>query len=209
MLKLNSRGQVPVFTDGDAVVSDSMAIMQYLEATYPSVPLLPNGKADLALACQRLHETSCLYNTVQPPFYAKMAGKVNTDEEKVMHPRLHPSHGRRPRGQQGFAAVPSLPSCMQERFQQGIEATLKEMNYFEEYLSDGRSFLIGEMFTLADVSLAVYLFFCEHFGATLDKHPNLKKFADRIRERPCFKETWPAEWLENEGNSGMDFLGDL
>lgn len=73
-----------------------MAAMQYLEESYPEVPLLPAVKAQRALALQRLHEVSSLYSAVQPLFYAKMVGKVNTDSEKVRSSRLpsraHASH---------------------------------------------------------------------------------------------------------------------
>lgn len=83
VLALNPRGQAPTFKDGDIIVNESMAAMQYLEETYPEVPLLPNGKAERALALQRLHEVSSLYSAIQPLFYAKMVNKVNSDIEKV------------------------------------------------------------------------------------------------------------------------------
>eukprot|EP00892_Ulva_mutabilis_P004674 jgi/Ulvmu1/2579/UM014_0030.1 len=175
MLKLNPRGQLPVLIDGDAIVNDSMAIMHYLEAMYPSAPLLPSGKAKLALACQRLHESSAMYHAVQPALFAKIAGKVNSDEEK-------------------------------DQFQQHIDATHKEMDFFEGYLSDGRKFFIGEMFTLADICVAVFLFTCMQYGATLDKHPQLKAFAKRLKERSCFKETWPSAWDEHKN---LDWLVEL
>ena len=83
VLALNPRGQAPTFKDGDIVVNESMAAMQYLEDTYPEVPLLPKGKAERALALQRLHELASLYAAIQPLFYSKMVGKVNSDAEKV------------------------------------------------------------------------------------------------------------------------------
>lgn len=40
VLKLNPRGQVPVFKDGDLVVSESLAAIQYLEEAYPEPCLM-------------------------------------------------------------------------------------------------------------------------------------------------------------------------
>jgi maleylacetoacetate isomerase len=42
---LNPQGLIPVLVDGDTVVSQSLAIMEYLEETCPNVPLLPPGAA--------------------------------------------------------------------------------------------------------------------------------------------------------------------
>lgn len=88
-MAINPRGQVPTFKDGEIIVNDSMAIMQYIEETYPDPPLLPRDKAARALAYQRFHEAALLYDAIQPLFYDKMVGQVNTDLEKVGPSNLH------------------------------------------------------------------------------------------------------------------------
>eukprot|EP00892_Ulva_mutabilis_P004672 jgi/Ulvmu1/2577/UM014_0028.1 len=175
LMAINPRGQAPTFKDGDIIVNESMALMHYLEEAYPEVPLLPKGTADRALALQRLHEITSLYSAIQPLFYAKMVGKVNTDFEK-------------------------------EQFEEGIKKAHKELQYFEDYLSDGRMFLTGEMFTLADINLAIVVFFGQRAGATFEKYPNLLQFGDRLRDRPCFKGTWPPHWLESENKDWLTGL---
>jgi maleylpyruvate isomerase len=58
-LSLNPEGLVPVLVDGDAVVRQSLAIIEYLEETHPAPPLLPRVPAaraqvralTLAIAC--------------------------------------------------------------------------------------------------------------------------------------------------------------
>lgn len=95
---------------------------------------------------------------------------------------------------------------MQEQFQQGLEKAHKELAYFDGYLSDSRTFLAGEIFTLADINLASAIFFAQRAGATLAKYPNLLKYADLLRDRPCFKDTWPPHWLESEDK---DWLVEL
>ncbi len=47
-LKLNPQGLVPVLEDGGHVLTQSLAIIEYLEEVYPEPPLLPAGAADRA-----------------------------------------------------------------------------------------------------------------------------------------------------------------
>jgi glutathione S-transferase len=63
-LKINPRGQIPCLVDGDAIVYESTAIIQYLERKYPTPALLPTNDADLAVSLTR-----------QAEFLAKMDDK--------------------------------------------------------------------------------------------------------------------------------------
>lgn len=60
MLALNPRGTVPVLVDDDAVLTDSIAALEYLEWRYPEPELLPEGAAARARALDRLHESVAL-----------------------------------------------------------------------------------------------------------------------------------------------------
>lgn len=59
-LRLNPQGLVPALEDGDAVLTQSLAIVEYLEERHPAPPLLPRDAADrarvramaLAVACE-------------------------------------------------------------------------------------------------------------------------------------------------------------
>jgi glutathione S-transferase len=50
--RLNPFGQVPVLRDGDAVVSESIAILEYLEESHPEPALMPAQPQARALARQ-------------------------------------------------------------------------------------------------------------------------------------------------------------
>ena len=58
-LSVNPEGLVPVLVDGDRTITQSLAIIEYLEETHPQPPLLPPSPADraqvralaLAIAC--------------------------------------------------------------------------------------------------------------------------------------------------------------
>ena len=47
-LKVNPQGLVPTLVDGDEVLTQSLAIIEYLDETYPSPPLLPDTAAERA-----------------------------------------------------------------------------------------------------------------------------------------------------------------
>lgn len=94
----------------------------------------------------------------------------------------------------------------QETFQKGMEKAHTELSWFEGFLSDGRACLVGDMFTLADISLATVLFFAQRAGATFDKYPSLAAYAGRLRKRPSLKNTWPPHWLQSEGTDWLQGL---
>jgi glutathione S-transferase len=50
--RLNPFGQVPVLEDGDLVISESIAILEYLEERHPAPPLLPADAASRAAVRQ-------------------------------------------------------------------------------------------------------------------------------------------------------------
>ena len=58
MLKVSARGQVPVLIDGDLVVTDTLAIAEYLAESFPEKNLWPADKiarAKARMACAEMH----------------------------------------------------------------------------------------------------------------------------------------------------------
>src|SRR5215472_524959 len=49
-LALNPQGLIPVLTDGALILTQSLAILEYLEERYPQPPLLPGNAAERAQA---------------------------------------------------------------------------------------------------------------------------------------------------------------
>jgi glutathione S-transferase len=61
MLTINPRGLVPILVDGEVRMYESLAILQYLELTYPSSPpLLPVDRMGRARALMRMEEANNL-----------------------------------------------------------------------------------------------------------------------------------------------------
>lgn len=56
---VNPQGRVPVLVDGDAVIGQSLAIIEYLEERFPVPALLPKAPADRAFARQIALAVAC------------------------------------------------------------------------------------------------------------------------------------------------------
>lgn len=64
-LEINPRGQVPVLRDEDTIITESMAIMRYLEARQPEPAIFGNSLAEKAVIEQRVQE---ILSYVDPAF---------------------------------------------------------------------------------------------------------------------------------------------
>jgi glutathione S-transferase len=63
-LALNPRGKVPVLRDGDFVLYESIAIMQFIEAKHPARPMFGRAAYETAAIWRSISEFSCY---LQPP----------------------------------------------------------------------------------------------------------------------------------------------
>ncbi|MBL4640030.1 MAG: maleylacetoacetate isomerase [Kordiimonadaceae bacterium] len=64
-LALNPQGRVPFLIDGDVQLSQSPAILEYLEEQYPETPLLPENTADRAYVRQLMNIVACDIHPLQ------------------------------------------------------------------------------------------------------------------------------------------------
>jgi glutathione S-transferase len=105
-LKLNPRGKVPTLKDGDFVLSESLAIMSYLDRKYPEPPLFGKTAEETGLIWRDLAECESYFvsaadKVVRPMFFGKGLDKVEEiqqaaqtlrQELKTMNERLASSH---------------------------------------------------------------------------------------------------------------------
>ncbi|HXU72675.1 MAG TPA: glutathione S-transferase family protein [Polyangia bacterium] len=161
-LRLNANGTVPVLVDGDYVLTESRAIMQYLATKKPESGLLPadeRGRADVTrwqfwdsshfspqlgtLAFQRVLKAAF---GMGPPDAAKV-------EEALVSFRR-------------FAAV------------------------LNQQL-DGRRYVVGDAMTIADLTLASSLMYAKQADAPLHEFPHVQAWFSRISELDAWKRTTP------------------
>lgn len=153
-------GKIPAIKDEDYSLCDSTAIVAYLEARHPQVPLLPaepraRGKAiwfdefaDTILAASGL---KVLFNRLVAPKLLKLP----YDEAIAV---------------EGEAELPSI------------------YDYFESVAPE-RGWLVGESFTLGDISVASVLrsVAAVRVEPQPERYPRIEAWYARVRERPAWR----------------------
>ena len=80
--KLNPDGVVPTLVDGDNVLQQSLAIIEYLEETHPEPPLLPKAPADRAYVRSVALQIACEIHPLDNLRVLKyLKHTVGTDDE--------------------------------------------------------------------------------------------------------------------------------
>jgi maleylacetoacetate isomerase/maleylpyruvate isomerase len=161
---LSATRLVPLLKDGDALISQSLAIIEYLEETYPEPPLLPAdalGRARvraiaLDIACE-IHPL----NNLRVLRYLVDEMKVSEDEKM---------RWLRHWVEDGLATV--------ERQLAGNPAT-------------GR-FCHGDAPTLADAVLVPQIFNAQRFSCRLDHVPEVMRIFGECSALPAFANAHPA-----------------
>ncbi len=147
-LSLNPFGKVPVVEDGDAVVTDSNAILVYLARKYaPSwVPQDPKGEAEV----QR--------------FLSLAAGEI----------AYGPAAAR---------LVTVFGAGLDADNAKSIAATV--FDKLEAHL-EGRTYLVGNNPTIADVAIYSYTAHAPEGNVSLDAYPNIRRFLSNVEQLDGF-----------------------
>lgn len=170
-LALNPQGLVPTLVDDDGtVVTQSMAMVEYLEETRPEPPLLPADAAGrarvralaLAVACE-IHPV----NNLRVLLYLTKEMKVGDAVKNTWY---------RHWVDEGLA---------------GLEGMLAG------HPSTGR-FCHGDRPTMADAFLVPQIFNAERFGCDVDKFPTIRRINDTMLALPELAGTAPDDQPDSE-----------
>lgn len=137
-LAVNPQGVVPTLVDGELVLGQSLAILEYLEEIRPEPPLLPGSPAERARIRQLVLMVACDIHPLQ-----------NMEPRRL----LREEFGLGEEGEQRFARLAI------ERGLRTIEAVLRER--------PAGPFCCGARPTLADVCLVPQLANARRFGTDL------------------------------------------
>lgn len=87
------------------------------------------------------------------------------------------------------------PQASEESKKAAPDQVAKRLDYVESLLADGRTFLLGDTFSVADAYLFVVANWTGPTQIGLDRWPKLKAFAARVAERPAVQAAMKAEGL--------------
>ncbi|HXB19232.1 MAG TPA: maleylacetoacetate isomerase [Steroidobacteraceae bacterium] len=165
-LALNPEGLVPVLVEGQRPLTQSLAIIEYLEETCPQPPLLPRdpqGRAlvralALAIAC----EISPLNNSGVLKY---LKGPLAADERAVN-------------------------AWYAQWIGRGFEALEKEVS---RTTGDGRH-MYGTAVTLADICIVPQMYNARRYHCDLAPYPTLQRISAHLESLPEFARAAPEEF---------------
>jgi glutathione S-transferase len=152
--------KVPGFSDGDFAISDSSAIIHYLEAKYPEpalIPAEPEARARVIWFDEFADTILCacgakmFFNRIVAPRFLGREGDLATADK---------------------AEKEELPPIL---------------DYLERIIPEN-GWLVGDGVTLADIAVATVFANFRHLGMTIDdvRYPKVSQFAERMLARPSF-----------------------
>ncbi len=171
--RLNPSGLVPTLVDGDLRLTQSMAIIEYLDETHPEPPLLPHGPAARARVRALAQIVACDIHPIN-----------NLRILKYLKQTL---------GQDQAA----IDSWYRHWCEEGLAAYEREL----EAGPPGR-FSHGDTPTLADICLVPQVFNARRFGVDLAAWPRLMAAFDACMALPAFDQAQPTKQPEAERAQG-------
>ena len=183
-LKLNENGVVPTLTHGSRVIIDSSVINEYLDETFPEIPLVPRDtyrRARMRVWRQFIDEVPTA--AIRVPSYNryirhKWKAMPQQEFDALVEKRTVRKHFYRSMGRDG--------SSPQEE-QASIERLRETVVRMDRSLAQG-PWLMGEMFTLADIGLIPTLVRMSDIGLgeLWQDRPLVASWFARAQARPSF-----------------------
>ncbi len=153
-------GLIPGFRDGDFTISDSSAIVAYMDAKKPDPVLIPAEAQARARTVWYEEFADTMLSVIMAKIFINRIGSQKF------------------RGQPGDLGVADAA----ERDE------LPPLLAYLEGVIPASGFLAGGKFTLADISVASQFVNFAHAGVTIDaaRYPKVKRYTQAIHERPSF-----------------------
>ena len=161
-LKLNSLGQIPVVVlDDGTVITESIAICRYLDALHPEPPLFGATPKERGLVE--------MWNRRVELQIMGTIGDYTFHTNEFFKDRVpqHPAFGE--------AQKLNVP---------------RKWEWLDREMADGRPFIAGDEFSVADITAAVAAWLCDVFKIERPASlVNVNRWLERVQSRP----SWTAE----------------
>jgi glutathione S-transferase len=160
--------KMPALRDGDFMLADSSAIIQYLEAKFPEPVLIPSDP--------KLRGKTIWFDEFSDTILTSCGAKMFFN--RIVMPRFM--------GRPGDLAAADVA----ER-----DELPPILDYLERVVPDAGGFLVGHSVTLADIAVASPFANLAHLECEIDlaRHGRVRAFVASILSRPSF-----APWIERE-----------
>jgi maleylpyruvate isomerase len=162
-LAVNPEGLVPVLIDGERVLTQSLAIIEYLEETCPTPPLLPQGSAERARV-------------------RALALAVACDIHPLNNLRVL-TYLRTPLGHD----EPAIDAWYAHWVRQGFSALEEQVRRSS---LDGRH-MFGDSLTLADVLIVPQMYNAQRFSVDVTPFVRLRGICAHLTQLPPFQRAAP------------------
>ena len=161
---------VPVLRDGDVRLSQSLAIIEYLDETHPEPPLLPAGALGRARVRALALDMACEIhplNNLRVLRYLVKEMKVSDDDKNRWYKHW---------------------------IEIGLEAVERQL------LADPQTgrFCHGDAPTLADITLVPQIFNAQRMDCRLDHFPTVMRIFDACMRVPAFERSQPSACTDAE-----------
>jgi glutathione S-transferase len=164
-LAISPLKRIPVLRDTDLpepnTLPDSSIICDYLEHKFPNPPLYPKDAFQRARALwfEEYADSQMATNLVRTFFFERVVKKMMKQETDE-----------------------AVCAVAKDKHMPAV------FDYLEKELGN-RAFLVGDAFSIADISIGTMLVNMEHAGETVDtgRWPRLAAYGRKLHERPSFK----------------------
>jgi glutathione S-transferase len=188
-LKLNPTGLVPTLIHDGRAIYESNVINEYIDTIRPNPPLVPKdpyGQAEMRM-------WFAFENDFAKPFrdsaYETM-GKERLKSTGITPEKLREEISKRTRNEAYIRFATRVLTTPRDDELLGERRLLlmEKMAQMEERLSDGRPWLCGDKFTLADIALGprVDMFPVIGVADLYERFPRIGQFMARLRARPSW-----------------------
>ena|SRR5262245_35737162 len=161
-LAFNPNGAVPTLVDGDFVLTESRAIMQYLASRKPESGLLPHD--------ERARADVTRWQFWDSSHFSPQLGMLTF--QRVLKPMMGMGEPDAGKVEEALTNFRRLAAVLNKRL-------------------DGKRYVVGDSMTLADLTLASSLMYAKQAEVPLAEFPNIQGWFSRISSMNAWTKTNP------------------
>ena len=192
---INPNGLVPTLVHDGKVFIESADIIEYLDLKYPEPPLRPNEEAQVEAMLAWMHRAASIHlKGVKLYIYDKRVrhAMAQDGEDKQRYEKLQAN-----KDLLEFHRKSTNGSFTREELD-AAKATLDECFADLEKTLEGRDWIVGDSFSLADIAwVPVYFTLVKLTGYPFEGMPNILAWARRAEARPSYRRAildgWPTQ----------------